>query len=199
MVQRVLDVFKLYLMRKIILIICLSSIGLNLFSQERYPMPEVDSFPFNNYFEMHRFNPPPPLANGKGIMGLCWVKFKPSLSGKAESITFSPKTDKHLQKEILRLFNAANAKWPVKGYESNEKVEKWLVLPIRYEFLTANGITEVLIESEKINEFFSPTDSTKEQQYHFLPSAKMSSNPFQNPQQRNFELMKKNQTTKIPK
>jgi hypothetical protein len=97
-------------------------------------------------------------------------------------------------KEILRLFELANAKWPIKGYESNEAIDKWLVLPLRYNFPTAKGVTEVLIKSDQLNEFFSPERSKKEQQYYFLPLAKMSSHPYQNPQQKSFELIKKNQS-----
>ncbi len=177
MVRKELIVFKNSIMKQLLFCLFLA-FSVSLVNAQRYPVPEIDSLPFPQLFQLSKFTPPAPDSNGKGISGLCWVKFKPSILGKPEHLTFSPKTNQELQKIITGLFDSLNLNWPSQGFESNDKVDNWIVLPVQYEFRTKSGTNLVTIASDEINEFFVAYDSFKEQRYIFLSTATLSSSAY---------------------
>lgn len=176
-------------MRIILFFLYLNAVVLQLYSQ-RYPVPHIDNIPFPNYIQLLGFSEPIPDSSGKGIAGVCWVKFKPSKSGKPQSMTFSPNTSPDVERIIQRFFDSLDVRWPNKGYESSEMVDRWIVLPIEFEFLTSKGVNKIVIDPWDISQFFVAFDTFKEQHYLFLSTAYLRCSDYPNPQQKLFDSKK---------
>ena len=168
-------------------------------AQNKYIPAYVNDIPFSVYLETQYIKPPPVDSIGRGIKGLTWVKFKISKEGYPESLTFSPQTDRYFEKEIRRLFDSANTKWPTTNAESTEKIDLWIVLPIQYLYETSKGVRNIIIDPIEMNKFFTWSDEWKEQRYVFIQTSIIDMTPRPHPWRKFKESQeqKKKATTKV--